>query len=450
MSTYQYEALDSAGKPTKGSVEAGSSEDAIQQIRGQGFFPTSVRQDDEGGGKKGLLGGRGKSGSKKSAAKKKKKKEPKVKGEKKKGFEIKLPAIGGVNIKILTQFTRQLSTLQDAGLPLLRSLQILEQQQKPGKLKNILSDVVQDVESGSTLSDSFAKHPKGFDRLYCKMVAAGEIGGVLDIILQRLANFMEKAARLRARIKGAMIYPTVVVIIAVAIVTGIMYFVIPKFEEIFADFEIELPALTNFLIDASAWVAGTRPDQLLPGWAVIVASPFVLVVLLKMLRKTDFGRAMLDWVVLKIPVVGVLVEKTTVARFTRTLGTLVSAGVPILEAINITRDTCGNWVFERALQRVHDSIREGESFSAPLRESKVCDGIVVNMIDVGEETGDLDVMLMKIADNYDEEVDVAVQSLLSLVEPLLVVVLGSIVGGIVLALFMPLVKMIQSVSDSQS
>jgi len=211
-----------------------------------------------------------------------------------------------------------------------------------------------------------------------------------------------------------------------------------------------LPALTNFLIDASAWVAGTRPDQLLPGWAVIVASPFVLVVLLKMLRKTDFGRAMLDWVVLKIPVVGVLVEKTTVARFTRTLGTLVSAGVPILEAINITRDTCGNWVFERALQRVHDSIREGESFSAPLRESKVCDGIVVNMIDVGEETGDLDVMLMKIADNYDEEVDVAVQSLLSLVEPLLVVVLGSIVGGIVLALFMPLVKMIQSVSDSQS
>jgi len=449
MSTYQYEALDSAGKPTKGSVEAGSSEDAIQQIRGQGFFPTSVRQDDEGGGRKSLLGGRGKSGGKKAAAKKKKK-EPKVKGEKKKGIQIKLPAIGGVNIKVLTQFTRQLSTLQDAGLPLLRSLQILEQQQKPGKLKNILGEVVQDVESGSTLSDSFAKHPKGFDRLYCKMVAAGEIGGVLDIILQRLANFMEKAARLRARIKGAMIYPTVVVIIAVAIVTGIMYFVIPKFEEIFADFEIELPALTKFLISASGWVAGTKPDQLVPGWSIIVASPFVLVVLIKMLRKTNFGRAMLDWVVLKIPVVGVLVEKTTVARFTRTLGTLVSAGVPILEAVNITRDTCGNWVFEQALQRVHDSIREGESFSTPLRESKVCDGIVVNMIDVGEETGDLDVMLMKIADNYDEEVDVAVQSLLSLVEPLLVVVLGTIVGGIVLALFMPLVKMIQSVSDTQS
>ncbi len=444
MATYQYEALDSAGKPTTGSVEAESSDEAIQQIRGQGFFPTSVREGGEEGGKK---KGRGKSGGKKAKAKKERK--PKAAKGEKKGIEIKLPSFGKVKIKILTQFTRQLSTLQDAGLPLLRSLQILEQQQKPGKLKGILSQVVTDVEAGSTLSDAFAKHPKGFDRLYCKMVAAGEVGGVLDIILQRLANFMEKAQRLRARIKGAMIYPTVVVIIAIAIVTGIMYFVIPKFEEIFADFEIELPGLTQFLIEASSWVAGKQPDQVIPGWAVVAASPFLLFMGLKLFKKTDFGRAATDWVVLKIPVVGVLVEKTTVARFTRTLGTLVSAGVPILEAINITRDTCGNWVFERALQRVHDSIREGESFAVPLRESKVCDGIVVNMIDVGEETGDLDVMLMKVADNYDEEVDVAVQSLLSLVEPLLVVVLGTVVGGIVLALFMPLVKMIQSVSESQ-
>ncbi len=443
MATYQYEALDSAGKPTSGSVEAGSSEDAIQQISGQGFFPTSVTQSDgEGGRKKARVKAGGK--------RKKKKEKPEAKSKKeKKGIQIRLPSFGPVKIKVLTQFTRQLSTLQDAGLPLLRSLQILEQQQKPGKLKVILTQVVADVEAGSTLSDAFARHPKGFDRLYCKMVAAGEIGGVLDVILQRLANFMEKAARLRARIKGAMIYPTVVVIIAIAIVTGIMYFVIPKFEEIFADFEIELPGLTKFLIQASSWVAGKQPGQLVPGWSVIVASPFVLFSGLKVFKKTGFGRAAIDWVVLKIPVVGVLVEKTTVARFTRTLGTLVSAGVPILEAVNITRDTCGNWVFERALQRVHDSIREGESFAAPLRESKVCDGIVVNMIDVGEETGDLDVMLMKVADNYDEEVDVAVQSLLSLVEPMLVVVLGTIVGGIVLALFMPLVKMIQSVSENQ-
>jgi len=451
MATYQYEALDSAGKPTSGTVEADSSEEAIQQIRGQGFFPTSVRQGDEGGGKKGLLGKRGTAGGGKKKKKKKPAKEPKAKKDKdeKKGIQIKLPSIGRVNTKILTQFTRQLSTLQDAGLPLLRSLQILEQQQKPGQLKNMLGQIVTDVEAGSTLSDSFAKHPRGFDRLYCKMVAAGEVGGVLDVILQRLANFMEKAQRLRSRIKGAMIYPTVVVIIAVGIVTGIMYFVIPKFEAIFEDFDITLPGLTQFLIEASAWVAGTRDGQMIPGWAVIVSAPFFIFVFMKIFRKTQFGRATIDWTILKIPVIGVLVEKTTVARFTRTLGTLVSAGVPILEAVNITRDTCGNWVFERALQRVHDSIREGESFAVPLRESKVCDGIVVNMIDVGEETGDLDVMLMKVADNYDEEVDVAVQSLLSLIEPMLVVVLGTVVGGIVLALFMPLVKMIQSVSESQ-
>ena len=246
---------------------------------------------------------------------------------------------------------------------------------------------------------------------------------------------------------GLVVSLVVVVLVAVGIVTGIMYFVIPKFEEIFADFEIELPGLTRFLIDASVWVSGDQRDQMVPGWVLVAASPLLLFFLLKLVKKTQAGRAATDWIILKIPVVGVLVEKTTVARFTRTLGTLVSAGVPILEAIKITRDTCGNWVFERALTRAHDSIREGESFASPLRESKVCDGIVVNMIDVGEETGDLDVMLTKVADNYDEEVDVAVQALLSLIEPLLVVVLGGVVGTIVLALFMPLVTMIQSVSE---
>jgi len=439
MPTYQYEALDASGKPKKGVVDASSSDDAIQQIRGQGFFPTSVREqkvkggdvDDGGGGKR----------------KKKRSGKPKKKKGKKGEINISLD-IFPIKQKKITQFTRQLSTLQDAGLPLLRSLQILESQQKPGKLKNILGAIVEDVEAGSTLSDSMAKHPKAFDRLYSKMVNAGEIGGVIDLILQRLANFMEKAQRLRAKIKGAMIYPVVVIIIAVVIVTGIMYFVIPKFQDIFNDFEVELPGLTLWLIDASAWVAGTSPNQNIPGWVVIVASPFLIFAFFKLIRKTNFGRASLDWLLLKIPVLGSLVEKTSVARFTRTLGTLISAGVPILEAINITRETSGNWVFERALTRVHDSIREGETFAEPLREAKVCDSLVVNMIDVGEETGDLDVMLMKVADNYDEEVDVAVQALLSLLEPMLVVVLGLVVGTIVLALFLPLVSMIESVSKN--
>jgi len=432
MPTYVYEALNAAGKPEKGRIQADSSDAAISAVRSNGFFPTSVREEK--------LKGASKADKAKTETKKK---------AKKKGGGINI-SIGGVKTKVLTQFTRQLSTLQDAGLPLLRSLQILEQQQKPGKLKTIIGEVVEDVESGTSLSDAMGKHPKAFDRLYAKMVAAGEIGGVLDVILQRLANFMEKAERLKSRIKGAMIYPICVIVVAVVIVTGIMYFVIPKFKDIFDDFDVTLPGLTLWLIEASLWIAGTpeQGEQAIPGFVWIMSSPFIIFFFFKLIRKTGPGRASTDIILMKIPVLGNLVEKTSVARFTRTLGTLIAAGVPILEAVLITRDTSGNHVYEKALTGVHDSIREGESVAGPLREAKVCDSIVVNMIEVGEETGDLDVMLMKIADNYDEEVDVAVSALLSLLEPMLVVVLGGIVGTIVLALFLPLVKMIESVSDS--
>ncbi len=427
MPTFAYEAMNAGGKPQKGTMEAASSEDVIKKLRGDGLFPTQVREQKAGAAK-------GKKDRKAAAPK-----------GKKKGFTISMP--GKVKSKHLTLFTRQMSTLQDAGLPLLRSLQILEQQQKPGKLKSILANVCEDVEGGNTLSESFARHPKAFDRLYCKMVAAGEVGGVLDVILQRLADFMEKGQRLARRIKGAMIYPACVISIAIAIVTGIMYFVIPKFQEIFKDFGVKLPAPTVFLIDSSKWIAGTASkDQAVPGVIWIMAAPFALFFGFKLLRKTNFGRAGIDIVLLKVPGLGNLTRKTVVARFTRTLGTLISAGVPILEAVLITRDTCGNYVFEKALNRVHDSIREGESFATPLKQSRVVDSLVVNMIDVGEETGDMDVMLTKIADNYDEEVDVAVGSLLSLLEPFMVIILGGIIGGIVLALFLPLVSMIESVS----
>ena len=429
MTTYAYEALNSAGKPQKGTIEAASSEEAIQQIKGQGFFPTSVREQK-------VKGDSGVRGEKKGKGKKKKKE-----------LSINI-AIGRVSQKKLTLFTRQLSTLQDAGLPLLRSLQILEMQQKPGMFKSILAQITEDVEAGSTLSDAMAKHPRAFDRLYCKMVNAGEIGGVLDVILQRLAIFMEKAQRLRRRIIGALIYPAVVISVAVLIVTGIMVFVIPKFQTIFNDFGVDLPGLTIWLINVSNWMAGTLTNQNVPGAVWVLGSPVLLFLFFKLIRKTGPGRAATDYMRIWIPVIGGLVKKTAVARFTRTLGTLISAGVPILEAIMITRDTSGNYVYEKALTKVHDSIREGETFAGPLRESKVCDSLVVNMIDVGEETGDLDSMLMKIADNYDEEVDVAVQSMLSLLEPLLVVVLGGIIGTIVLALFLPLIEMIESVSKT--
>jgi len=423
MATFTYEALNAAGKPQKGTVDAASSEEAVQRIKAQGYFPTSVREQKVK-----------KSGAAEAGAAPAKKK-------KKAGGSF---SFGKVGQKQLTTFTRQLSTLQDAGLPLLRSLQILESQLKPGKMKNILQGVCEEVEGGSSLSEAMAKYPSAFDRLFTKMVNAGEIGGVLDIILQRLAEFMEKSQKLKRKIRGAMVYPIVVIAIAGLILTGIMVFIIPKFEEIFRDFGVKLPFLTAWLIESSRWVAGNNPGQSVPGFVFVLAAPFVIGFLWKMIRRAGPGRAATDTAMLWVPVFGKLIRKTTIARFTRTLGTLISAGVPILEAIKITGETSGNYVYEKALLKVHDSIREGESFAGPLRESKTCDAIVVNMIDVGEETGEMDAMLLKIADNYDEEVDVAVASLVSLLEPLMVVVLGGIVGTIVVAMFLPLVAMINS------
>ena len=429
MPTFTYEALNSAGKPEKGSVEASSSNEALQRIRMQGYFPTAVREQKV---KKSAA-----TTAAKAASKKKKKKVGSI-------------TIGGVSVKQLTLFTRQLSTLQDAGLPLLRSIQILEAQLKPCKLKNTLLSVGEDIEGGMSLSEAFAKHPKVFNRLYTKMVLAGEAGGVLDVILQRLSEFMEKAQRLKGKVVGAMIYPIAVLSVALIIVMGIMYFIIPKFQDIFLDFGFELPALTMWLIHFSSWVAGNNPGQAVPGVVWVLLSPIALIILFKLLRKTKPGRAAIDWSLLKFPVFGTLIRKTVIARFTRTLGTLISAGVPILEAILITRDTCGNWVYERALNKVHDSIREGETFAGPLRETKVCDALVVNMIDVGEETGDLDSMLNKIADNFDEEVDVAISGLVKLIEPFMVILLGGMVGTIVLAMFLPMVSMIQNLNGSSS
>ncbi|RMH29893.1 MAG: type II secretion system F family protein [Planctomycetota bacterium] len=424
MPTFVYQALNASGKTQKGTIEAASSEEALQKIKSQGYFPTSVQPQKEKKAKT-------KGAAAESASKKKKKK----------GGGI---SFGRVKPKHLTLFTRQLSTLQDAGLPLLRSLQILESQQKPGKMKTVLSGVCEEVEGGSSLSEAMGKFPKAFNHLYVKMVNAGEIGGVLDLILQRLAEFMEKSERLKRKIKGALVYPIVVITIAVAILTFIMVFIIPKFKEIFADFEVELPGLTIWLVDASSWMAGTRPGQDIPGAVWVVLGGPIIWICYKLIRKTPPGKAVIDTLLLWTPIFGKLIRKTVIARFTRTLGTLIGAGVPILEAVTITGETSGNYVYEKALKKVHDSIREGESFAGPLRESKTCDAIVVNMIDVGEETGDMDAMLMKIADNYDEEVDVAVESLVSLLEPLMVVVLGGMVGTIVVAMFLPMIKMIES------
>jgi type IV pilus assembly protein PilC len=415
MATFKFEAMDTSGSEVKDSVEAVSEEEAQQKIKQMGYFVTKITE---------VAGG-----------KKRKDKAGKVVGRRKKGQVF---TIGGVSTKQLCTFTRQFSTLQDAGLPVLRSLKILEHQMKPGVLKNALIDVVDDVESGSTLSEAFAKHPRCFDRLYVNMVKAGEAGGALEVILQRLADFKEKAQSLARRIKGAMVYPIVVITVAVLILTFIMIYIIPKFQKIFDDFKITLPWLTETLLAVSKWFVEY--------WYVIPLIPLSLWLLLKLIRLNRTGAYILDRLKLWTPIMGGIIEKTVVARTMRTLGTLVSSGVPILEALSIVRETCTNAVFERCYVKVYESIREGETIAQPLKESRLVDDMVVNMIDVGEETGDLDSMLTKIADVYDEEVDVLVEGLLSLLEPIMIVVLGGIVGLIVIALFMPMLKLLETLS----
>ncbi len=412
MPTFQYEAMDHTGREVKDVIDAATQEEAQQLIRQKGFFVTKIAE---------------------------KAKKAKQRGAKKGGRRRKKAfTIGRISTKQLCIFTRQLSTLQDAGLPILRSLKILEGQCKPGVLKNALQDIVEDIESGQTLSEACAKHPKAFDRLYCNMIKAGEAGGALEAILQRLADFKEKSQSLKRRIKSAMVYPIVVIFVACVIVGFILYFIIPKFEAIFKDFNLPLPAMTTFLIDASHF--------LIKYFYIVFLTPLFIWIFIKLLYRNKTGAYVCDRIKLIIPVMGSIVEKSTVARTTRTLGTLVQSGVPILESLHIVRDTAGNAVFERAFTRIYESIREGETIAQPLKEARIVDDIVVNMIDVGEETGELDTMLNKIADNYDEEVETAVESLVSLLEPIMIVVLGGIIGFIVIALFLPLISLISKLS----
>lgn len=416
MPTFVYEAMDNTGLEVKDHIEAASEQEAQQKIREKGFFVTKIQE--------------------KSSKKKKEKQKVTAKTDqqgKKRSFSL-----GKVKSKTLCTFTRQLSTLQDAGLPILRSLRILESQAKPGPLKNSLIGVIDDVESGNTLSEAMTRQPKAFDNLYCNMVKAGEAGGALEVILQRLAEFKEKSQSLKRKVQGAMIYPVSVLTVAGGIVGFIMYFIIPKFKEIFVGFGIDLPAVTIALITVS--------DLVVNYFYLIPAIPFAIWLTLKIIRKNKTGAFVTDWLALKIPILGLILSKSTTARTCRTLGTLIASGVPILEALSISRDTAGNHVFRRAFDHIYAAIREGESMAVPLRETRIVDEIVVNMVDVGEETGALDNMLYKVADIYEEEVEVLVEGLISMLEPLMVVVLGLIVGFIVIALFYPLIQLMNDLS----
>lgn len=413
MPVFQYRALDGNGKEVKAEIEALSNKEAISKIRNKGLFPTKVKAKSE-------------ARAPKAAAVAKPKRRRKT---------------GKVKIKAVCQFARQLSTLQDAGLPILRSLRILEQQQKKGNLKSVIGFVADDIEGGATLSEAMGKHPKCFDKLFVNMIAAGEVGGVLDLILSRVAEFMEKSQRLKSKVKGAMVYPVVVMSAALVIVLGLMIFIIPTFAEVLGDMsdgEAGLPALTQTLLDMSGWLTGRKGLNA----GMVVAFPFVMSALSKLIKQFRAGRYGFDWVYLRLPVLKNLVYKTAVARWTRTLSTLIGAGVPILEALNITRETSGNEIYASMLGKVHSAIRQGDTFANPLRQSKTVDSIVVNMVDVGEETGDMDKMLEKVANNFDEEADVLVSSMMSLLEPIMILLLGGIVGTIVVAMFLPMIKMI--------
>ncbi|MGB8852177.1 MAG: type II secretion system F family protein [Pirellulales bacterium] len=442
MPTFQFEAIDAAtGKEVRDTVDAASEAEAQATIRSMGYMVTKLKARKA-----------------KAAAAPGKAKKP--------GRTF---AIGGVKSKDLTLFTRQLSILQDAGLPILRSLKLLAEMQKPGRLKNSLMDVCDEIEGGANLSEALSKSPKAFDRLYCNMIRAGEAGGALEVILRRLAEFMERSQSLKRKVKGAMVYPAVVVSVAVGILVFIMMKIVPQFKKIFDDFGSELPPMTQLLIDISNWVVNY--------WYLIPAIPFGINLIIRAIKMIPYGRFGWDLFILKVIIFGQLVEKNILSRSSRTLGTLLSSGVPILEALNITKETSGNMMFERLFQKVSDSIRDGEAIAKPLKaysnppfnlvallfwtafvpgigalmylqryKRPVVDDLVINMVDVGEESGELDTMLYKVADTYDEEVAVLTESLTSLMEPLLIVFLGGAVGFIVIALFMPLIKLINDLS----
>lgn len=481
MPVYQFEAMDATGQEIRDEIDASNEEEAQTTIRQMGYFVTKI------------------SVKKQTAAQKKS-----GQNGKQRSF-----AIGGAKTKHICAFTRQLSILQDAGLPILRSLKILENNEKPGKLKNALMDVCDEIEGGSTLSESMGKCPKVFSRLYVNMIKAGEAGGALETILQRLAEFLESSESLKRKVKGALIYPAVVVTVACLILTFIMIWIVPTFKEMFEEFELDLPAPTVLLIAISNYLASY--------WWLLILMPIVLGITIKLMRKFRHGRMGFDMFILKVPIFGNLIEKNILARTTRTLGTLISSGVPILEAITITRETAGNGMFERLFTKTNEQIREGEVISKPLREhsvmgwhpmssvfwflfgafpgaiilsiavtahgteldkdgmvemltgigiqatliggalaalwgatkikARVVDDLVVNMVDVGEETGELDTMLYKVADTYDEEVATITDSLTALMEPIMIVFLGLAVAFIVISLFMPLVSLITGLTS---
>lgn len=435
MATFQYIAKDSAGNEVRGQIEAGDRNSAISAVRAQGLIPTAM-----GEVRAQTQAAQPKQSARKGAP------APQEGGKKKSGLnaeiKIKMPKflVGKVKTKVLTQFTRQLATLVNAGLPLMRGIDVLKRQMKDPQMLEALGGISESIASGGTFSESLTAHPKIFDNLYINMVKAGEAGGVLEVVLARLAEFAEKAEKIKNKVKGAMIYPIVVLVAAIGITAFLLVTVIPKFQQVFEDMMggEALPALTQFVIAASEYVKNNG--------LVVLAIAVGIFVLAKIIGKTEKGAFLFDVLALKMPVTGTLVQRTAVSRLTRTLGTLLSSGVPILQSLVIVRDTSGNRVISKAIQDVHDAVKDGEGVTKPLSQCWVFPPMVISMVEVGEETGALADMLTRVADTYDDEVDNAVAGMTAAIEPALIIVLALVVGTIVMAMFLPMIKIIQSVA----
>jgi len=401
MATFHWQGVSPRGETIQGEMQAASREAVISRLRNQRIRPVPERIREKG---KGLE------------------------------REIKIPGLGEkVKPKDIMLFTRQLSAMIDAGLPIVQGLDVLAQQSQNKTFAKVLRQIKQDVEGGETFAESLKKHPKIFDELYTNMVVAGEVGGILDTILTRLAAYMEKAVKLKAKIKGAMIYPASIVTVAVIVTAILLIYVIPIFADMFASFGKALPLPTQIAVNLSYMTVAYLQ--------YIVAAVIALIVGLRMISRTKKGRFVLDSILLKLPIFGDLFRKAAVARFTRTLGTLLSSGVSILDALIITGKTAGNKVVEKAILGARQSIIEGKTLTAPLIASQIFPPMVCQMINVGETTGALDAMLAKIADFYDEEVDSAVSNLTALMEPLVIVFLGVVIGGLVIAMYMPIFQL---------
>lgn len=413
MPQYLYTAVNASGKELKGKIVAASAEEATEALKKQQLFITSLKDADakkRTAAKKGGKGGMG-------------------------NISIGTPVIKKKELVVLT---RQLATLLDAGLPLIRSLRTLERQAKNPLVQKVLGATADTVESGSTFAEALAKHPKSFDKLYLNMIRAGEASGAMEVILNRLATFMEKASKIAGKVKSALIYPAVVLSIAGLVTAGLMIFIVPNFKKIFSELlgpGEEMPGITLFVLKVSDLLKND-------GWVFLVGIA-VVVVIYKLINANKYGKWGVDWVKYNMPLFGPLISRTAISRFARTLGTLMSSGVPVLNALIIVRDTAGNEVVSSAIQKVHDAVKEGDGIAVPLGATGIFPAMVISMVEVGEETGKLPEMLDKIANTYDEEVDNAVGALTSMIEPLMIVGLAVIVGTIVIALFLPLTKIIE-------